>query len=293
MSLVNLQFPTHKRLLTLLAGIVGVAAVIGGGFLLVQNLSTRASDQAPRDLVISTITQNTAKISWTTDQESQGVIEYGPSPTALNLFEAESQRSKTHMVDLGMLSTATTYYFQIRIGDQKYDNGGVPWTFTTKAKGDTSGTAAGASGEGSASSGAQLRTSPSPTSRVTTVPTVIPTQGARPTQSIQVQTTSVPTRYVVPTLPVFVCGETDCVKVCQKIGTTCSTQDWMKSGCVGRVTLGTCVVVTPTQTPTATPVPTSTPVPTATTAPTSTPTTTPVPTTTTTPTSTPTPTPTR
>jgi hypothetical protein len=29
------------------------------------------------------------------------------------------------------LAEATTYYFQIKSGDQLFDNGGVPWTFTT------------------------------------------------------------------------------------------------------------------------------------------------------------------
>ena len=238
------------------------------GFRLVQGVFAKASDSAPREVVITSIAQNTAKIGWSTDQETQGVIEYGTSPTALNFFAPESQKGKKHNVDLTLLSPNSTYYFQIRIGDQKYDNGGVPWTFTTKSKGSEA--------LSPTISPTLASTLPTP-SVASNVPIV------RPTSSLVVKPpapTSTP--YILPTLAAYVCGETDCIKICQKIGKTCSSQDWMRSGCVGKVTLSTCTQIAPTNTP----------APTATTAPTSTPTSTPISTPTSTPTSTPSPTPT-
>ena len=263
-------------------GIFAGIVVVIGGFLLVQNVFTKASDTAPRDVIINGITSNTAKVVWTTDQESQGVVEYGSSPTSLNLFAPENQKQKTHSVDVTLLSPSTSYYFQIRIGETKFDNGGVPWTFATKAQQN------GVTGSPTPAISATVAPVPSQTGVPSTItptegsafgplsgstlqvnPTVAPTQVINPT----------PTIYAVPTLPGYVCGETDCQKICQKIGITCSTQDWMRSGCVGKYTLGSCSIA-----PTITPTPTITPIPTLTT--------TPTPTLTPTPTNTPTPTPT-
>lgn len=259
-------------------GVLAGLVVVVGGFLLVQNVFTKASDSAPRDLVINGVTTNAAKISWTTDQETQAVIEYGSSPTSLNLFAPEPQKEKSHTVDITLLSPGTSYYFQIRIGETKYDNGGVPWTFSTKTAQSPdaliSATPSGTLTPAAPTQPAQISPSsaiismgPLPTSSLRIVPTVAPTA---------VINTPTPTVYVVPTLPAYVCGETDCYKICQKIGSTCSTLDWMRSGCVGKYTLGSCAIVTPTNTPT--PTATSTPTPTATNTPTPTRTPTPSPT---------------
>lgn len=111
--------------------VIGILLIIMG-FRTVQNLFTRAEDIAPRDVVTGEITQNSAKIVWTTGEESQGVVKYGTSPTALNFFAPETQKTRNHSADLTLLSPGTTYYFQIRIGEKDYDNGGVPWTLATK-----------------------------------------------------------------------------------------------------------------------------------------------------------------
>ncbi len=256
-------------------GVVAGIVVVIGGFLLVQNVFTKAADTAPRDLIISGITTNTAKVAWTTDQEVQGVVEYGSSPTALNLFAPETQKQKNHTVQITLLSPATSYYFQIRIGETKYDNGGVPWTFSTK----TSGTGS-ESPTPLASSSATI--APTPVTGILT-PTPASAFGPLKGSSLKINPTAVPTQkitvptptvYAVPTLPVYVCGVTDCQQICLKIGTTCSTQDWMRSGCVGKVLLGSCflVVPTPTWNP-ANPTPTAIPIltPTVTTVPSNTP----------------------
>lgn len=101
----------------------------------IQNTFIKAEDVSPRDVVVSEVSNNTAKITWATGRETQGVVEYGLSPTALNFFAPETNKSTSHGVDLTLLSPNTTYYFQIRIGEKKYDNGGAPWIFSTKTTG--------------------------------------------------------------------------------------------------------------------------------------------------------------
>ncbi len=262
-------------------GILASLVVIVGGTLLFQTVFTKAADVVPRDLIINGITTSSAKVSWTTDQETQGVIEYGSTPTFFNLFAPEPQKTKSHTVEITLLSPGSSYYFQIRIGDTKYDNGGVPWTFATKTTNDAS-----LSGTPTATISAAITITPVSPKTTVTQPTVAATMGPLPTSSLRVNPTATPTiritptpsAYVVPTLPAYVCGETDCQKICQKIGYTCSTQDWMRSGCVGRYSLGSCAIVTPTLTPTPTPTITSTPTPTSTSTPTPTHTPTPTPT---------------
>lgn len=213
------------KILSIVIGVLISFLIIFMGFKLMQKVFTRASDTIPRDVVVSEITGNSAKVGWSTDQGSQGVIEYGTSPTALNFYAPEASRTKIHAVDLTLLSPNTTYYFQIRIGDTKADNGGVPWTFSTKTN-------------------------------TNNPQTIMPTSGAVPTKSTTVviptiadsQPTVLPTQSVsIPSTDSSValtCGETDCIKICQKLtaGTGCEMSDFFKNTCDTKVKLDDCTL---------------------------------------------------
>jgi len=276
-----MALPIDNKQLTKIASI-GIGAVLAItlvviGFKIIQGVFTKAADIVPRDIVINGIGENGAKIAWTTDQDSQAVIEYGTSPTSLNFFAPESQKTKNHTLDMSLLSPATTYYFQIRIGDKKYDNSGVPWTFTTKAKGVADVTPT-------------IPPTASQSSSIAAVPTVPAVTTPRPTSSLiipsPVPTVPLPT----PTVPiVYTCGSTDCTQICQKIWktipVTCGVRDWFASGCQYRLIAPvTCVTITPSVTPSPTIVPTATLTPSLTPTTTLTPSPTPTPTTSITPT---------
>lgn len=194
----------HKltKVASISIGVVASLLLAVVGFNVVKN--TRAEDAAPRDVVVSEITANSSKVAWSTGQETQGVIEYGTSPTALNFFAPEATKATVHSVDLTLLSPGTTYYFQIRIADKKYDNGGVPWTFVTKA-----------------SDGAGAK----PVDQVTVAPTA-PIVQATPTAAVVAPTTAVSSgsgsSYSAT------CAETDCEKIKAAFGKGCSTQDYIK-----------------------------------------------------------------
>ncbi len=189
------------RLTTVLIGTVIGIVVIIVGFKLFQSAFSRAEDIAPRDVVVSDISANGTKISWSTGEDNQGVVEYGTTSTALNFFAPEGQKTKSHNVDLTLLSPTTTYYFQIRIADKKYDNGGVPWTFTTKSTDKTP----------------AKSTAPAPTSSVKPSPvaTIVLEQG--PTS-----------------VPINCATITNCSEVKAKIGKGCLASDYFK--CVAKVT---------------------------------------------------------
>lgn len=190
--------------------VIGIFIFIGLLILTFQLIGTRAADFEPRDVVVSNIDKNSVKVTWATGVDSQGVVEYGTTPTALNFFAPEASKAKTHSLDLTLLSPNTTYYFDIRVGDKKFDNGGVPWTFTTKST------------EGS------------------TAP--VPTTAASPTSSVVAPTKATGSTSTLPT-PVQrlqipdgsnSCNETDCAKIKEKLGKGCSTQDYFK--CVRALT---------------------------------------------------------
>lgn len=102
-------------------------------------------------------------ISWQTDKECQGVIEYGTTPASLLLRALETQSVKTHRVVLSPLKGGTTYYFRVKAGETIYDNNGIPWSFKTKS----------ADEETSGLTPTTVETTPSPTG--VSVPLATPT----------------------------------------------------------------------------------------------------------------------
>ncbi len=179
--------PVFKKVLASVIGVILFVVLVFVGF---RIFGTRAADYEPADVVVSNIEKNSVKLSWATGVETQAVVEYGTSPTALNFFAPEATKEKSHTLDLTLLSPSTTYYFDIRIGDKKYDNGGVPWTFTTK--------------------GAEASILSSPTPTQVKVGQATPT----PIQSLKIQDNNAG------------CNETSCEAIKAKLGKGCSTQDY-------------------------------------------------------------------
>lgn len=187
------------RVPKIFAIIIGLVVFVGLVFGYFSIFGSRAADFQPRDVTVSNIEKNSIRVSWTTGVDTQGVVEYGTTPTSLNFFAPEATKDKTHTLDLTLLSPSTTYYFDIRVGDTKYDNGGVPWTFATK---------------GAESSVA------APTSE--------------PTQAVSTsQTTPTPFQKLKVSDGTN-CTETDCGKIKTLLGKGCSTQDYFK--CLRKLT---------------------------------------------------------
>ncbi len=142
--------------------LLGVGVGLMLSFLLLAAVSTAymsgifvsATNDAPTELIIRNVTDTSAQIYWSTQSETQGLVQYGTNPSELSLIAPEVIGSKDHTIDLTLLKPATTYYFDIKIGDKTFDNGGTPWTFATKGEstgadtgtGDTSGDTTGAGG---------------------------------------------------------------------------------------------------------------------------------------------------
>lgn len=180
---------------------------------------TKAADFEPRDVVISNIEKNSAKISWATGVETQGIIEYGNSPTALNFFAPEPTKEKNHSIDLTLLSPSTTYYFIIRIADKRYDNGGVPWSFTTKGIEKSQPSVDNSNQNNNSSSDLKQNNQVTPIQRVRIEGS---DQRLSPTESPKSQINHTPTVELK-------CDETDnCDRIKEKLGKGCRAQDYYR-----------------------------------------------------------------
>lgn len=114
-------------LLVIVLGVLGLNTVktyIGGASADTQPVNVLAT---PND------DGKSATITWTSDKSLLGVVEYGTGPAALLLRSPETEATTTHSVVLSPLKSGTSYYFRIRIGEEVFDNNGIPYSFKTKA----------------------------------------------------------------------------------------------------------------------------------------------------------------
>ena len=97
-------------------------------------MSGASSDVEPQGVtVVLGDDGKTATITWTSNKESMGKVEYGTTAASLVLMSAESSMALDHRVLLSSLQPGKTYHYRIRIGEEIFDNGGIPYNFKTKA----------------------------------------------------------------------------------------------------------------------------------------------------------------
>ena len=113
----------------LLVGVLGVLGINTAK----TYLSGASGDTTPKNVLAKVGDDGkSATITWSTDKETMGVVEYGTTPASLLLRAPESDQNISHSVSLSPLKAGTNYYFRIKVGDQEYDNDGIPYSFKTK-----------------------------------------------------------------------------------------------------------------------------------------------------------------
>lgn len=116
-------------IILLLVGVLGVLGISTAK----TYLSGAAADSAPKN-VLAKVSEDgkSATVTWNSDKETVGIVEYGTTPASLLLRAPESDQSTNHSVTLSPLKGNTNYYFRIRVGDEVYDNEGIPYSFKSK-----------------------------------------------------------------------------------------------------------------------------------------------------------------
>lgn len=192
--------PNKLRIIGIITGLIIGLPLCTYAFFAASSFFANASDEVPRDVIITHIDKSSAVVNWTTDKPTLSVVEYGLSPNDLTLYAPELESKRDHEIEITLLTPGTTYYFQIRNSETIYDNAGVPWTFTTKTE----------DGVNEEVKGISTRLTPLPTK--TPVPTVV-----------QLSTDK--------------CTETDCDQIKAKLGQGCSAKDYVQ--CIANNKTGT------------------------------------------------------
>lgn len=152
--------------MTILA-LVGVLSFLGMGAAKTYLSGASAGSEPKSVLATPSEDGKSVSISWQTDKAVQAVVEYGTTPASLLLRSLESDSSTSHKVSISPLKPATSYYFRIRVGEEVYDNSGIPFSFKTK----------GAAGGANPGAGTPA-TMPTTAQKPTTSPAVVPTTGS-------------------------------------------------------------------------------------------------------------------
>lgn len=145
----NIKFDSFKRysrgaiLLGMLLAVITLT-ILGGKFAVSQ--FARASSCTSKNVQAVQVGPNRAVISWASDEDTQGRVEYGVDENTFPFSTREGSAGKEHNVPLTLLTPNTVYYYQLVFGTStaggtkeiRCDSTGgictkncVPWSFTT------------------------------------------------------------------------------------------------------------------------------------------------------------------
>lgn len=94
---------------------------------------TRATPgNEPQKVRLSEVLSQSATITWTTESPAYGFISYGET-MSLGKTSQEAEKTTEHSVTLSSLTPETTYYYKIGVGEELFDDQGIPYSFTTPA----------------------------------------------------------------------------------------------------------------------------------------------------------------
>jgi len=88
-----------------------------------------------RDVTVTNLLDTKFSVSWVSDTDEQGSVNYGETPGALSNTQSDdvgvAVSQGLHHITIVDLSPETTYYFEIVSGDLTFDDGGQPFSVTT------------------------------------------------------------------------------------------------------------------------------------------------------------------
>jgi len=84
----------------------------------------------PQNIRLNEVKPKSATITWSTEEPAQGFVAYGES-MSLGKTVQTGEKSTVHTASLTNLSPGTTYYYKVGVGEELFDNEGVPYSFTT------------------------------------------------------------------------------------------------------------------------------------------------------------------
>jgi hypothetical protein len=131
------RIPTLLGILLIVIGIGFTSFLVKQGVIVIGNATPSDS---PQNVRITNITDNSFTVSYNTDAQAIGSLNYGKDQnlgqTALDDRDQQTgavTSHKIHSITVRSLSPVTKYFFSISSGQDKYLNNGVPFETTTGA----------------------------------------------------------------------------------------------------------------------------------------------------------------
>ncbi len=138
---MNSRLPSSKRNVALGIGaiVVGIIGLFASLFLTLGRVvyQEKASpQQAPREIRLTNLSENSVSVSWLTEEPVLGGVIYGVNSSLSSSFVGLDDRgedvvSSLHHVTLKNLKPEITYYFRLISGAGYFDNQGTPYVFST------------------------------------------------------------------------------------------------------------------------------------------------------------------
>ena len=124
--------PIKTILIIVVMILVGALGVLGVSTVK-SYMSGASADTEPKNVLAKPGEDGkSGVITWSSDKPTSGVVEYGTTPASLLLRAIETDATASHKVNLSPLKPNVNYYFRIRVGEEVYDNNGIPYSFKTK-----------------------------------------------------------------------------------------------------------------------------------------------------------------
>lgn len=125
-----------KKIPTII-GVIILVLSVAAGVLMVQFRQVfrlgASGDTTPKNVRVSNITDSSFSVSWTTDANTSGFVNYGENQNSISQIveDQNSTTSFTHSVNLTNLKPQAQYFFKINSGGNSYDNSGTAWQIKT------------------------------------------------------------------------------------------------------------------------------------------------------------------
>lgn len=118
---------------------VGILGLFGSFFLVLRQVDfsgQSAPGEVPQQVKLTNLTENSASISWVTNDTASGAVVYGVRQDLESNMTTFDDRggnitSLLHHATLKNLKPGSAYYFRIVSGSSTFDNQGKPYVFST------------------------------------------------------------------------------------------------------------------------------------------------------------------
>lgn len=134
-SIWNKRIPTLLGLFMIIVGIVATTVLVKTGVITIQNASI---SEAPQNVRITNISNNSFTVSYTTQTKLLGSLSYGTTSNFGSVgFDDRDQRTTTpseyniHYITVKNLQPSTLYFFSITSGKDTYLHNDAPFQVTT------------------------------------------------------------------------------------------------------------------------------------------------------------------